>query len=126
MENAESIWQTAESAANAGHNPSDLTILIGTDGAIRMLADCDWPLDSLSRHHGAKMAYRVREENGKLRLDGKSGSATCTLETRTPNSVARQLLGVGQVHDLPSGWAGRGPAPLANYLWLNPPLTART
>ena len=114
LENAESIWQAAESAAFAGHRPSDLTILIGTDGAIRMLADCDWPLDSLSRHHGARMAYRVREQNGKLRLDGKSGSQTCTLETRTPHSVARQLL------------AAHCPLPAPHYLWLNPPSTART
>jgi len=92
LENAENIWEAAESALGRGHNPSDLTIVIGGDGAIRMLADCDWPLDSLQRHHGAQMVYRVREERGKLRLEGKAGRLACAFETTTPRSAARLLL----------------------------------
>jgi hypothetical protein len=92
LTNAENIWEAAESALRCGQNPSDLTIVIGGDGAIRMLADCDWPLDSLQRHHGAQMVYRVHEEKGKLRLDGKAGMRACTFETETPRSVARRLL----------------------------------
>jgi hypothetical protein len=81
FENARSIFEAAESASRAGQAASDLTILIGTEGGIQMVADSDWPLDRLLAHRGAQMAYRVGERNGTVRLDGRSGWQTCRLET---------------------------------------------
>ena len=47
MDNAVEILDAAESAVRSGQAPSDMTILITQEGGIRMVADSDWPLDSL-------------------------------------------------------------------------------
>ena len=69
-----------------------MTILLGRNG-IRMIADSDWPLDSLLWHHGAETAYRVTERRGSIRVEGREGSKRCLLETQSPSCVAQRLLG---------------------------------
>ena len=86
-EQAEEIFRAAESAGSA----SDLTILLGPEG-IRMIADSDWPLDSLLWHHGATTAYRVSESRGAVRVEGRQGAARCVIEAARPAAVARMLL----------------------------------
>ena len=93
IENAENLLQAAESAAGSGNTPSDLTILITSEGAIRMIADSDWSLDSLQAHHGARMVYRVSGNHSKVRVEGRAGSRTCLFETAKPGRAARLLLG---------------------------------
>jgi hypothetical protein len=83
------ILTAAESAGSCSH----MTILINPDGAIHMIADSDWPLDSLSWHHGAKTAYRVSEQSGSVRVEGREGSRTCVMESAKPMQIARFLLG---------------------------------
>jgi hypothetical protein len=87
-EQAEQILSAAESAGSC----SDMTILLGPDG-IRMIADSDWPLDSLLWHHGAQTAYRVKENRGVVRVEGREGSRRCLLESSDPARTARLLLG---------------------------------
>jgi hypothetical protein len=87
-EQAETILQAAESAGEC----SPMTILIGPNG-IRMIADSDWPLDSLLWHHGAETAYRVSERRGSIRVEGREGSRRCLLESKSSNQTARLLLG---------------------------------
>ncbi len=89
FENARSIFEAAESAVRSGQTPSDLTILIGSEGGIEMLAESDWPLDRLLAHRGARMAYRVGERGGRVCLEGRSGSESCRLEIA---SRAREVL----------------------------------
>jgi hypothetical protein len=69
-----------------------MTILITQEGGIRMVADSDWPLDSLQAEYGAKMAYRVSENAAVVRVEGRAGSRTCLFETRKPERAARLLL----------------------------------
>ena len=76
----------------SGHTPSDMTILITAEGGIRMVADSDWPLDSLQAHHGARMAYRVSQSASIVRVEGRAGSRTCLFETAKPERAARLLL----------------------------------
>jgi len=83
------ILEAAESAGECSH----MTILIGQDGHIKMFADSDWPLDSLTWHHGAKTAYRVSEQSGSVRVEGREGSRTCLMESAKPAQIARFLLG---------------------------------
>jgi hypothetical protein len=83
-EQAERILDAAESASARGESCSDLTILIAPGGGIRMISDSDWPLDSLVQHHGAKMAYRVSERRGTLRVEGREGLRTCVMESVNP------------------------------------------
>ncbi len=69
-----------------------MTILIGQDGGIHMLADSDWPLDSLVMHHGARSAYRVTGRNGSVRVEGREGGRVCIMQSRNPAHTARLLL----------------------------------
>ncbi len=111
FENARNIFEAAESAARSGHAPSDLTILIGSEGGIEMLADSDWPLDRLLAHRGALMAYRVGERSGTLRVEGRSAGASCLLQAA--NRAREALWGPGftpaRLHEetlptLPAAW----------------------
>lgn len=72
-------------AALAGPATSHMTVLIGHDGAIRMFADSDWPLDSLARERGAKAAYRITAQATTVRVEGREGLRTCVLESRRPH-----------------------------------------
>lgn len=95
VDNAVQILQAAESAVQSGHTPSDLTILISAEGGIRMIADSDWPLDSLQQHHGAEMAYRVSQSAAITRVEGRTGSRRCLFEAAKPQQLARTLLYAG-------------------------------
>jgi hypothetical protein len=75
-------------AAVAGPAMSEITVLIGHDGAIELCADSDWPLDSLARERGAQSAYRVRSSSGIVRVEGREGLRTCILESRPPRLLA--------------------------------------
>ena len=101
LDNAAQILEAAESAAQSGHAPSDMTILITAEGGIHMVADSDWPLDSLQSHHGAKMAYRVSQSASVVRVEGRADSRTCLFETAKPERAARLLL-----NSSPSYWTG--------------------
>lgn len=90
--NAEEIFDVAHTNFLSGGPVSDLSILVGYDGAIRMVADSDWPLDALSREHGARMAYRVSQASDRLRVEGRAGSRTCLFEAAKPDGAARLLL----------------------------------
>lgn len=85
-EHAEEILSAAEAAGSC----SDLTILMGPQG-IRIIADSDWPLDSLLWHHGAESAFRVAERQGTIRVEGREGSRRCMLESNA-KMTARMLL----------------------------------
>ncbi len=69
-----------------------MAILVGENGAIRVVADSDWPLDSLETHHGARMAYRVKEMGGRVQVEGRCGGAACVLTADPPATTARHLL----------------------------------
>jgi hypothetical protein len=92
LDNARNIFEAAENAAEAGHAPSDMTILIDREGGIVMLSDSDWSLQALQSERGARMAYRIGQQNGKVRLEGRSGSRTCLMEVTEPQKVVRTLL----------------------------------
>ncbi len=89
LENAERIFETASQGEPAS---GDLAIVIGQDGNIRMLMDTDWPLDSLQAHHGAMAAYRVSRRGSRVRVEGKSRTGSCVLQSEPVSSVARRLL----------------------------------
>jgi hypothetical protein len=92
VEHAQQIMDAAESASLRGETCSEMTILIAPDGGIRLVADSDWPLDSLACHHGSQAAYRVSERRGSVRVEGREGSKTCVLESAKPAQIARFLL----------------------------------
>jgi len=93
VDNAMKLMNAAESAAEAGNTPTDMAILISSQGSIRMVANSDWPLESLQAYHGSRTAYRVSKHNEKVRVDGRESGHTCSFESETPNVAARQILG---------------------------------
>ena len=74
-------------AAIAGPAGSEMTVLIGHDGAIQLCADSDWPLESLARERGARSAYRVSSNRGGVRVEGREGLRTCVLESSRPQML---------------------------------------
>jgi hypothetical protein len=92
VDNAMQILDAAESAVQSGNTPTEMTILISPEGGIHMVADSDWPLDSLQSHHGATMAYRVSQNASHVRVEGREHSRTCVFETAKPERAARAIL----------------------------------
>lgn len=78
--------------ALAGPAGSEITVLVGEDGAVRLCVDSDWPLDSLMRERGARAAYRVRSFGGTVRVEGREGFRTCVLESSRPGETAAANL----------------------------------
>ena len=92
LANAERIFETAASADGVELESGDVSILIGQDGAIHMLMGSDWPLGSLQAHHGAKAAYRVSRSGAQVRVEGKSRTGSCVLQSELPSAVAKRML----------------------------------
>jgi hypothetical protein len=87
------LLDAAQTAAAHGETPSEMTILIGRDNGIHMIANSDWPLDSLVLDRGAKSAYRISEHgDGRIRVEGREGSSRCVMEAVNPAVTARLLL----------------------------------
>jgi hypothetical protein len=93
LRNAENLFESARTASAHG-TIGDLSVLIAPDGAIHMICGSDWALDRLAAENGAAMAYRIREHRGRVRIDGRSGQATCLFESDPPARAARELLGI--------------------------------
>ncbi|HXG35183.1 MAG TPA: hypothetical protein VNJ11_17595 [Bryobacteraceae bacterium] len=79
LDNAERLLETAAAPGGILERP-EWVVLVGPDSAIRMLAETDWPLESLRLHHGARMAYRVSRTQGKVRVEGRADRRSCILE----------------------------------------------
>ena len=92
VENAVNLMDAAESAAQTGHTPSHMTILIGCEGGIRMIADSDWPLDSLQAHHGATSVYRITHSQQKVRVEGREGARRCLFESPAATHAAKLIF----------------------------------
>lgn len=91
LDNAQRIFETA-GAVREGGAATDYSILVGYDGAVRLVANCDWGLNSLRSERGARAAYRVTAANGRVRLEGRSEAESCVLISQPPAAAARQLL----------------------------------
>ena len=88
LRHAEEIFATAQGGCI---EDCELAILVGHDGAIRMLEPQGWELEPLRLHHGAQAAYRVTRTAGQVRLEARSLGESCVLET---NRSERPLGGM--------------------------------
>ncbi|HUO30816.1 MAG TPA: hypothetical protein VMU80_16445 [Bryobacteraceae bacterium] len=116
---AESLFETARQAEQAGLPDCDLAILIGPQGGIHMLPAAGWSLTGLLAEHGAQTAYRVTREHGGLRLEGRSGPDTCLLRRASDNDIARELLGGSQAYQ-----AAGSPGPCRAWIPAGAAITA--
>jgi hypothetical protein len=94
LADAASIFEAAEAAANASHAPEDWTILVKPDGALRMIASSDWPLDSLAIEHNAQSAFRVEHRSSRVTVEGRRQGRTVRLVSTPRPLAARVLLGL--------------------------------
>lgn len=92
LENATKLLDAAVGASAAGHATGSMTVLIGEEGGIHIIADSDWPLERIAEHRGAHTAYRVRHQAGRIEVQGRQGSSVCHLETESPAARTRRLL----------------------------------
>ena len=84
LENGQSLLEAAGAARRAGGSEGVLSVLIGPGGAIRTFESSDWPLESLAREHGARLAYRVSHRRGVVRVEGRGQGRTLVLEQTLP------------------------------------------
>lgn len=92
LDNAARILAGGQSAVQAGCNESAWTVLIAREGGVRMVANSDWPLDTLARESGAEMAYRVSVSGSHVSVDGLSRGRRCTVQSESPSAAFRRLL----------------------------------
>jgi hypothetical protein len=118
-QHAANIFESAETALRAGQQLSDITIVIGREGGIRLIAESDWPLDTLQVHHGAQMVYRVRQQAETLSLEGRAGTRTCLFESKKLNGAARRLLAEDSQYQVVDASPARGL--LTTAAWQNLP-----
>jgi hypothetical protein len=83
FEDAGQIFETA-TAASSEESPANMAILIGSDGALRIVDAAGWRPDTLQAHYGARTVYQVTRTAGSVKVTGCSGSQTCALETARP------------------------------------------
>ena len=92
LDNATRILEAAESMRIAGHEAVNWCILVGPEGELHMVADSDWPLDSLKTHHGASLAYRVRQQDGRIYVEGKDERRDIEISSDHSSRLLRRLL----------------------------------
>ena len=95
LDTANQILEAAVAARSAGGSHDDaagFTILVNAQGGFVLIADNDWPLESLERERGARAVYRVREHGDRLFVEGRAGSQACLLAAEKPSRAARALL----------------------------------
>ena len=80
LENAQRLLDGARAVASVERTCSELAILIGRDGSIRTVSSPDWPLESLALKYGARLAYRVTRNRGRIRVEGRADCRRCVLE----------------------------------------------
>ncbi|MBL8227741.1 MAG: hypothetical protein JNL98_04665 [Bryobacterales bacterium] len=91
-DNAKKLMDAAVDAAAAGGHSESLTVLIGAEGGIHLIADCDWPLHRVAAERGAQMAYRVTNQKGCIAVTGQQGDTTCQMQTKAPPQPFLALL----------------------------------
>jgi len=88
LRHAEEIFTTAQ----GGAEDCEWSLLVNRDGALRMVAGSDWGLDPLRLHHGAREAYRVTRVGGQVRVEARSASESCVLQSNVAKAALRPTL----------------------------------
>ncbi|HEY1335947.1 MAG TPA: hypothetical protein VGF59_00490 [Bryobacteraceae bacterium] len=79
IRHAEEIFRTAQ----AGIGDCDLAFLVREGGGIQVVTAPESELEALRIFHGADAAYRVRRGPDGVRLEARSRTDSCRLETQT-------------------------------------------
>jgi hypothetical protein len=72
---------------------AQMTILIGHEGHVHVVAGEAGALDRLQAEHGATMAFRVTHGAESVALEGREGGRKYTFTAEKQETVTRALLG---------------------------------
>lgn len=89
FENAQRIFEVAQAGALSGANAEDFALLIRPDGGLHFVMESPFSIDGAAAYAGAESAFRVTRSRYGVRVQGRSGTADCVLEERSPH---RELL----------------------------------
>jgi hypothetical protein len=110
LTNAASIFETLQSAVDNGQPVSDMSILIGPDGALQVKVEAHgWALDALQAHSGAAIAYRISQHHRGVRLEGRAGTRRCLFEVARPDRAASSLLANTRLYPMDTGLTASSP-----------------
>jgi hypothetical protein len=107
------IFEVASADAGMEETARDTAILVDCTGVLRIIDSQGWSMEGLQSHYGARTVYQVRRDAGRVRVEGRSGSQTCLLETETPAAKAVRLLERPGAAALAHRWASANPYLLA-------------
>lgn len=65
---------------------SGAAIVLGRDGAFRMLDPAGWSLPALKEEFGAKAVFKLERRSGRIRIEASDGDNRCLLERSAPAS----------------------------------------
>jgi hypothetical protein len=88
LKNAAAILATAEAAPRDGQSP-DVAILVGADGALRVVDGAGWHPEALQAHYAVREVYQVTRTPGGVKLRARSGGRSCELTSESPAPAAR-------------------------------------
>ena len=84
LEDAIGIFETALAGSQSASSDSDMAVLFDSRGGLRIVDSRDWSLGGLEAHYGARTVYRMHRDAGRVRVEARSGSQSCVLESETP------------------------------------------
>lgn len=81
FENARRLFEVA-AAGGDSDEAQDFALLIRPDGGIHFVMESVFSIDAAALYAGAQSAFRITRSPGGVRVEGRSGSADCVMETR--------------------------------------------
>lgn len=94
FENAHRIFDVARSAGAAENQ--DFALLIRPDGGLHFVMESPFSMEALTRHCGARAAYRITRSIDGVRVNGRGGGRNCVLEefnaASAPRAFSKEML----------------------------------
>ena len=93
IENASRIIETMRESIASGPATEVMTVYVGPDGDLHIIAGECMPFESLTWSEGARMTWRATWKSGRVRVEGLDGRRSCVLEEPAPRTAGSRLLG---------------------------------
>lgn len=92
LENSRRLLATMRQSVATGPSEDEWTVFVTHDGHTQMIAGECGSLESLAWTHGARMAWRVSHQSGRIVVESREGSRTCRIEEPAPATARCMLL----------------------------------
>jgi hypothetical protein len=81
FEHTQEILEVAR--AGNGAETTDFALLVRPDGGLHFVMEAPFTLDAVQAEQGACAGFHVKRSAAGIRVMGRRGGETCTLETRS-------------------------------------------